>query len=453
MRIVYFDIDSLRPDHLGCYGYDRPTSPAIDSVATEGTRFTRYYCADSPCMPSRHGLISGRFGINNGVVTHGGPASKLQIDETLYRGPQPHNQLLQRQIRENGTESICFSNFPYRHCATWFSLGWTEMHSPSLHSGSEPAAEVAEPVLRWLRANEDRDDYFLYINFWDPHRIYRMDPSWADRFRDFPVSQSWPDESAIGAQQADKGSFTSHGQFKNDESTVPLMPGAIRSRADFEHMVTGYDAAIAYTDHYVQVVLDELRRQGVYDDSAVLISADHGDNFGEHGIYSDHVCADEAIHNVPLIVKWPDVAIPGSVVDAKLYNVDLSATLCDLTGGDVPAHYDGVSFAEALRGEPIPEREYLVWGHGLYTLQRAVRTDRHLMVRTYDDYGYRFEETELYDMEEDRFQTRNLAEEEPDTVADMDRMLSDWIQDQSAKPYAIPDPMQVELWRRQEASR
>jgi choline-sulfatase len=448
MRIVYFDIDSLRPDHLGCYGYGRPTSPAIDAVAADGTRFTHYYCADSPCMPSRHGLISGRFGINNGVVTHGGPASKLQIDERLYGGPQPHNQLLQRQIRENGYESICFSNFPYRHCATWFSLGWTEMHSPSLHSGSEPASEVAEPVLRRLRANADRDDYFLYINLWDPHRIYRMDPSWADRFHDFPVTQDWPDEEAIQAQQSDKGPFTSHGQFKDDKSAVPLMPGAASSRADFEHMVTGYDAAIAYTDHHVQLVLDELRGQGVYDESAVLISADHGDNFGEHGIYSDHVCADEAIHNVPLIVKWPDVARPGSVVDSKLYNVDLSATLCELTGSEPPEHYDGMSFADALKGDAIPERDHLVWGHGLYTLQRAVRTDCHLMIRTYDDFKYRFEETELYDMQEDRYQTRNLARSQPDTVARMERMLENWVDEQAAKPYAMPDPMMVEMERR-----
>jgi arylsulfatase A-like enzyme len=276
-----------------------------------------------------------------------------------------------------------------------------------------------------------------------------MDPSWAERFQDSPVTQDWPDEAAIEAQQSDKGPFTSHGQFRNDESTVPLMPGAIRSREDFEHMVTGYDAAIAYTDHHVRMVLDELREQGVYDDSAILISADHGDNFGEHGIYSDHVCADEAIHNVPLIVKWPGVAKPGGVVDSKLYNVDLSATLCELTGSEPPEHYDGMSFASALMGEQIPERDHLVWGHGLYTLQRAVRTDRHLMVRTYDDYGYRFDEVELYDMQEDRFQTRNLANDQPDTVERMDRMLADWLKEQAAKPYAIPDPMEVELQRRQ----
>ena len=67
MRIVYFDIDCLRPDHLGCYGYDRPTSPNIDAMAQHGVRLSHYYCANSPCLPSRTAWSSGRFGIRNGV--------------------------------------------------------------------------------------------------------------------------------------------------------------------------------------------------------------------------------------------------------------------------------------------------------------------------------------------------------------------------------------------------
>ena len=450
MRIIYFDIDSLRPDHLGCYGYDRPTSPTIDALAAEGMRFDRYYCSDSPCMPSRHALISGRFGINNGVVTHGGPASKMTLDERLYGGPQAHNQLLQRAIRENGYDTICFSNFAFRHCATWFSLGWTEFHSPSVGFGNEAAEEVNAPLLRWLKNNGDRDNYFLYINYWDPHRIYKMDASWADRFNEYPVTQDWPDEEAIDRHGSMSGKFTAFGQFPNNKSIVPLMPDAVTNRADFEHMITGYDASIAYTDYHVQQVIDALDAHGVMDDTAVIISADHGDNFGEHGIYSDHVCADEAIHNVPFIVRWPELTEPGSVCDEMLYNVDFSAGLCELTGGEVPEHYDGQSLAGFLRGETPFSRDHLVWGHGLYTLQRAVRTREHLMVRTYDDFGYEFDPVELYDMGADRFQTHNLCSEQPELVAQMDHCLVQWLHEQSMKPYSIPDPMQVVLKQRQQ---
>ena len=92
------------------------------------------------------------------------------------------------------------------------------------------------------------------------------------------------------------------------------MPGSISNRKDFEHMVTGYDAAIAYVDHHLGIVLDELAKQGVLDDTAIIITSDHGDAFGEHGIYSDHVCADECIHHIPLIVNWPGVTKPGTNV-------------------------------------------------------------------------------------------------------------------------------------------
>jgi choline-sulfatase len=449
MRVVYFDIDSLRPDHLGCYGYDRPTSPAIDAIAEQGMRFDRYYCSDSPCMPSRHALMSGRFGINNGVITHGGPASKMEVKEKLYGGVAPENQVLQRQLRESGMETVCFSNFAWRHCANWYGMGWTEFHSPNLKSGSETAEEVNESVLRWLDHSAKREDYFLHINYWDPHRTYKMDVSWADRFKDYPVTQEWPDAEAIADHQRLEGPFTALGQFRDHQSNTPLMPGAVRSREEFEHMVTGYDAAISYTDNQVQVVLDELENQGVLDETAIIISADHGDNFGEHGIYSDHVCADDAIHHIPLIVRWPGVTPEGTSCDSMLYNVDLSATLCELAGGDIPEWYDGESFARQLRGKSGEEREYLVWGHGLYTLQRAVRTRQHLMVRTYDDFGYRFDPVELYDMAADPYQTTNIRDENPDRVRVMDHHLTDWLHEQRVKSYAIPDPMQVELRERQ----
>ena len=76
MRILYIDIDSLRPDHLGCYGYHRDTSPAIDRLAAEGVRFENVYVSDAPCLPSRTALWSGRFGFRTGVVNHAGTAAQ-----------------------------------------------------------------------------------------------------------------------------------------------------------------------------------------------------------------------------------------------------------------------------------------------------------------------------------------------------------------------------------------
>jgi len=213
-------------------------------------------------------------------------------------------------------------------------------------------------------------------------------------------------------------------------------------------MITGYDASIAYVDHHVKIVLDELERQGVLDDAVVIFTSDHGDAFGEHGIYSDHVCADECIHHIPLIVRWPGGTPAGARCDSMVYNVDLSATLCDMLGGEIPEGWDGQSFAPNLRGEPGLDRDYLVWGTALYTVQRAVRTRRHLMVRTWDPYGYGMEPVELFDLQEDPYQTHNIRDEQPDVAAQCERLMNEWLHEQKTRGPFVDDPMDAVLQER-----
>jgi len=452
MRIIYFDIDCLRPDHLGCYGYKRPTSPAIDAIARQGARFEHYYCVSSPCVPARAAWISGRFGIRNGVISNHGAGARFHLRTRTYGGPEPDNELLTRLLRAHGYDTISFSNFADRHSAYWFTCGWSEYHTPNLRGGAETAEEVNVPLLRWLKHNATRENYFLHINYWDAHRCYKMDASWADRFKEFPVEQPWPDEDAIRAHQGIRGPFTAQAQFRDGVSPFPLMPGSVSSRKDFEHMITGYDAAIAYVDHHVGIVLDELDRQGVLDDAAIIISADHGDAFGEHGIYSDHVCADECIHRIPLVIRWPGASKAGHTSDALLYNADFAPTLCDLLGIPIPADWDGLSFRKNIQGNDGVAREYLVWDHGLYAVQRAVRTRTHLMVRTYDDFGYPFEPVELYDMAQDPYQTLNLQDECPEIVRECEDVMAEWTEEQLAKGHCIPDPLEEILCERGKAS-
>ena len=444
MRILHFDIDSLRPDHLGAYGYPRPTSPNIDRVAAGGMRFDRCYVSDSPCMPSRAAYITGRFGLHNGIVTHGPAFNTPNLPQQLYGGPTKDYQLLPIRLRQGGVDSFCFSTFPVRHMATWYGLGWSGMHTPSLENGTEKAEEVSAGVLDWLRKNAGRDDYYLHVNFWDPHRIYKESlRGWADRFEGVPHADSWPDDAAVAGHGEMAGPFTALNQGEWTKQTN-LQAHELRDRADVEHTIDGYDAMIAYTDHHVGLILDELERQGVLDNTAVVVTADHGDAFGENGVYTDHVCAHEPVHRVPLIVKWPGVAAAGTSSDELVYQLDWTATLCDLAGGGVPAGYDGTSLAGHLHGGPGPGpgRDALYFGHGLYTLQRAVRTRDHLLLRTYHPHEYnQFRETMLYDVAADPHLTRDLADERPDLAAKLSADLDAWLAAEQAKPHAIGDPL------------
>ncbi len=115
MRIIYLDIDSLRPDHMSCYGYERQTTPSIDQIATRGVRFQHVYCASSPCVPSRASFIAGRFAINHGALSHWGPGCHFEYPE----GPR-HSQiypLFTRYLRKAGYKTVTFSSFGDRHHA------------------------------------------------------------------------------------------------------------------------------------------------------------------------------------------------------------------------------------------------------------------------------------------------------------------------------------------------
>lgn len=455
MRIVIFDIDCLRPDHLGCYGYLRPTSPNIDRIAENGVRFTHYSCATSPCLPSRTEWQSGRFGIRNGVVSNIGAGANFNIRKTSYSGPLPENDTLMRTLRRAGWHTVSFSNFADRHSAWYWMCGWSEFHTPNLKCGGESAEEVHAALMPWLKRNAGRDNVLLHINYWDTHRCYKMDRSWADRFAGTPAP-AWPDEEAIARHQSIAGKFTANAQFRDGKSPWPLMPDAVRSRADFEHMITGYDASIAYVDHHIGVVMNELADQGVLDETAFIVTSDHGDSFGEHGIYSDHTNASSSIHQIPLIISWPGVTKPSSVCGSMFCNVDLSPTLCELADAQIPEEWDGVSFAPQAGGQPGRGRDFVVWQHALYTVQRGIRTRDHLLVNTYDNHGYRFgdrdlyDDVELYNLAEDPYETRNIRCREPGLTAELQSLLAQWVDEQLSKPGSVPDPLFAVLEERRQ---
>jgi choline-sulfatase len=163
MRIVYFDIDTLRPDHLGCYGYARATSPNIDRLAAGGARFVNCHCSDAPCLPSRTALMTGRFGIHTGVVGHGGTAADMRVE-----GPSREfrdklaSQSLPAVLKRAGLHTVTISPFAERHSAWHFYAGFKEMHNTG-RGGMESAEEITPTVLDWVSRNARKNNWFLHV--------------------------------------------------------------------------------------------------------------------------------------------------------------------------------------------------------------------------------------------------------------------------------------------------
>ena len=433
MRILYIDIDSLRPDHLSCYGYHRQTSPNMDALADEGVRFTNYYASDSPCLPSRTAFFLSSYGLVTGVVNHGGAYADLPL-EGPGRGfrTQIAQNTLASTLRKVGYRTASISPFPNRHTAYQIWYGFDELVDTG-KGGLENADEMFPPLERWLKTNGEEDNWFVHFNMWDPHTPYDTPDDFGNPFADDPI-EDWLTQDIIDAQNA---SFGPHSATEVSGYGPELFEGwkwgvgSIKTREDAKAHIDGYDTGIRYSDLYVGKIVALLKELGIYEDTAIIISADHGENQGELNVYGDHQTADQCTNRLPLIVRWPGITegVAGQELGAFHYNLDLPATLIDILGGEIPPIWSGESFASSLQGLDTG-RDYLVISQGAWSCQRSVRWDDWLLIRTYHTGMKHFPEYMLFDIANDPHETTNLASQRPDIVGHGLLMLDQWMGEQ-----------------------
>ncbi len=451
MRILYCDIDTLRADHTGPGGYRRRITPNLDRIAAEGVAFDRCYASDSPCAPSRAAWTSGQFGITTGAIGNVGPAADIRLFERTRHAP-----FFGGHLYRNGVPTASISTFPERHLAYWYVGNVRQWIKPSLSNGDdEDAATVTAVAVDWLRRHGRAEDWFLQVHFWDPHTPYLAPRSWLERVRAAGDPDPWPDDETIATHAECYGPHSALDLYEGDGSwSVPpprspnpaTMPDAITSRADAVALLDGYDATIAYVDHHLGVLLDVLADLGVLAETAVVVTADHGEALGEQGCYGDHPMANEPTHRVPMVVRWPGLtdwlAPEQRHVRSLVYQFDLCPTVCELLGLPVPAGWEAVSFAPAVRGEPFGGRSELVLSHGAYTAQRALRTDRHLYIATLHPGLWPLPRQALFDVEADPHLTEDRLSAEPAVAVDLADRLASWREDHLSLPGPRPDPME-----------
>ncbi len=448
MRILYIDIDSLRADHLGCYGYHRDTSPAIDAVSRDGVIFENCYASDAPCLPSRTALYSGRFGIQTGVVGHGGSAAQPKIQGT-GRGFRDDfdEQGLARQLQRLGLHTAMISPFGQRHAAWHFYAGFHEIHNTG--QGGMESAEVVQPLVRkWLSENARSESWYLHVNYWDPHTPYRVPASEGNAFADDPLPAWLDDDEVIRRHNAMAGPHTSLDidmYSGNGSPQHPRQPGRITNRAEMRRMIDGYDCGIRYADRQIAGIVEILKAAGIYDETAIIISSDHGENQGELGIYGEHGTADEATCRIPMIFKWPGGAA-GKRAGGFHYNLDLAPTLMDLLKGQKQPLWDGQSFSRAmLEGAPTG-RDEVVFSQCAHVCQRSVRWDQWLYMRTYHDGFHLFPDEMLFDIASDPHEQFDLSAARQDVCREGAWRLARWHDAQMQKMALTASDVVDPLW-------
>jgi choline-sulfatase len=428
MNILTIDIDSLRADHLGCYGYHRNTSPHMDAIAAEGAVFEQCHTSDAPCLPSRTALYSGRFGIHTGVVGHGATAAQPKI-QGPSRGFRDvfDEQGLARQLQLLGYHTAMVSPFGQRHAAWHFYAGFHEIHNTG--QGGMESAEVVRPVVdKWLADNAAKDRWYLHINYWDPHTPYRVPAGIENPFAGDPLPAWLEDDDLLRRHQALTGPHTAldFSMYSGGEDPqFPRSPGSITDRASLRRAMDGYDMGVRYVDDQIGSIVSQLKAAGVYDDTLIIILADHGENLGELGIYGEHGTADQATCRVPLIVKHPGGA--RGVRNTRFhYTLDLAPTLMELLGGETQPIWDGESFASAITSGENAGRDEVILSQCCHVCQRSVRWDKWLYMRTYHDGFHLFPQEMLYDLEADPHEQNNLADRHPDLCREGQWRLSRW---------------------------
>lgn len=444
MKFLMIDIDTLRPDHMGCYGYYRNTTPNMDEMAKDAVIFDNYYCSDAPCLPSRACLVSGMFGIRNGAVGHGGTAGDRRLTGFKRSFMDQADNNFHNIFRRAGMYTASVSTFPERHSSWWFNAGFNEMFNQG-GCGGESGEKVLPYALKWLDDNgTQREDWFLHVHLWDPHTPYRAPEWFGNPFAEDKQENLWITEEIFAEH---KKASSPHGaneigmytDWWNKEA-FPRHRGRLDSLQDVKDFMDSYDCGIAYADYIVGQIFDKLRELGIYEDTAIMVTSDHGENMGELAIYAEHGTADNITCNIPMILKWPG-AKAGHVDHELHYSLDFLPTACDLLGVNKNPAWDGQSFVKTILEGEKQGRESLVVSQMAHVCQRSARFGDWMYIRTYHD-GFRlFDKEMLFNVKDDPYEQFDVKDEHPDLCAKGAKIILDWHDEAMAKVEDCIDPM------------
>jgi arylsulfatase A-like enzyme len=266
----------------------------------------------------------------------------------------------------------------------------------------------------------------LHVHVWDPHTPYRTPEDFANPFDDEPLD-GWYTEEIRQRQWNDFGEGSpqepggGHGQFKGNR----LEPAQVASMADYKRTVDSYDMGLAYADMWAGRLFNAMADLGILDDTIIMISSDHGENFGELGVMSDHATADHITSRVPMILRVP--GLPGGRVDDGLHHPnDIAATLLEHAGIKVPSDWDGRSILPSLKAGRSEGRPYVVFSQCAHVCMRGVRWGDNVFLRTYHTGLKHLPARMLFDVATDPHETNDLTASRLELADHGQALLEQW---------------------------
>lgn len=418
MNLLIFGIDSLRADHLSCYGYPRLTSPHIDQLAREGVLFKNAYSAYIPTTPAYSSMLTGMDVMTTEMVSLG------------PKGPlDPNIRTLPEVLKDEGYVSACvgfdggfYRGFDqYDNYRAWMS--WEE------RPGDKAAAlnEKAIPILDSMVKSEQ--PFFLFLRHMDPHAPY-LPPSPFDRMF-YSGNECDPVKTSMESVFA----FAPFAEFFKS-----WMPPGI---TDAEYVIAQYDGALAYMDACIRRILTRLEELGVADNTLVVLNSDHGETLYDHEIYFDHHGLYEPTLHIPLILRYPGKLPAGKRVSGYTLHQDLVPTVLELLGFSKTAEsisFDGQSVTPLITGKRATNYTEFYITECTWMRKRGWRTPEWKFFEALEPDFHNKPPVELYNLIEDPLELKNIADKEPAVVELLRAKMTAWVQKRLAET-GKPDPI------------
>ena len=400
--LVICSLDAARADHFGCYGYERETTPSIDRLAEESVVFRQHFTQHVTTKPSVSSLMTGQY-----PDTHLAYGNRKLAEGTFT---------LARGLEAAGFRTVLFSSNPNASPGTGLGLDFQESYDQTdvepLVGGWEELTKP-EPLLAliesWLKKN-GRKRFFAYVHLDPPHQPY-LQPGW--------MTKLFQGKQPIG--------------FKEGEFAFPVEDRKMLATClhpPLPEWINLYDANLRYGDWAVGELEKALREAGVFEKTVFIVTADHGEAFGEHGyLWHERGVYDELTH-VPLVMRLPGGARAVEEAEALTQTVDLLPTVCDLLGVRYPREaVQGRSFLPVMAGLEDRVHEHVFSRSDGKPPSYLVRSGEWALM-LWGNGKWRA----LYDLRADPGQRRNVIAERPEAAAEMVEAFREFAMGQRRPP-------------------
>ena len=394
-NVILISLDTLRADHLSCYGYERKTSPRIDAFAEYATRYTRAFATAPWTVPTHGSMFTGKLPFEHGAHT-------VMVDRPMYnvkRLPLEHLTLAEAISGEGYVTGAFVANTAHLNTNTQLNQGFETYHVERLH-----ADKLNRRIFPWLDSHADKR-FFLFINYIDTHRPYNTTPR--PGFLDKPAIQ-------------DRGQLL-------DLLIEQVMPGTGPIPHDLVQQVKDqYDTALANMDEHVGALLDKLRTMGLYDKTMIVVTSDHGEYFGEHHLVEHSKDVYQEAMWVPLVIKNPGQQT-GRVETIVTSSTDIPNLIFSQFPRDVAERYTTL-YPDAPGNHFVISENYYTRAKDLFHDQWGHRFKR---VRTVVyDWPYKYIHSsdgnhELYDLSSDPGETNSLIVLRPKLAGQLASILKE----------------------------